>query len=300
LNESTGTNTCTTTTTSTTTPTTTSSSTTATTKTSKKRLITGFAILRIPFFLEPNYDAKKVYIETNRQRLIHKWGGVHNWNIQKHRHQLKQRGEQVQIPHFNLDRLASNTMRSHRLIQYIGKRYGLSVSEYIYDILNQYHFVDGYALNDTIRLANTVHTALHNYYTADPTAFLVHDLQCDGSGTDSISSSSSSTQSSPTASSQSQMQLMSVEELIEFLNGTVGKMEIEQAVHLLHEYGIDGIPTFLLEGGQTTFQGAVHQTELVQAFRNIETRGYVLDETPIFQHVLQIPNRIVQHGSYRL
>ena len=49
---------------------------------------------------------------------------------------LKGRGLAAGIPHFNLDRLASNSMASHRLIQHIGKRYGLHVSEALYDRLN--------------------------------------------------------------------------------------------------------------------------------------------------------------------
>ena len=46
---------------------------------------------------------------------------------QKRNHNLKGRDMKAGIPHFNLDRLASNTMVSHRLIQLIGKKYGLRV-----------------------------------------------------------------------------------------------------------------------------------------------------------------------------
>ncbi len=49
---------------------------------------------------------------------------------------LKGRGLAAGIPHFNVDRLASNSMASHRLIQHVGKRYGLNVSEALYDRLN--------------------------------------------------------------------------------------------------------------------------------------------------------------------
>ena len=49
---------------------------------------------------------------------------------------LKGRGLAAGIPHFNLDRLASSSMASHRLIQHVGKRYGLDVSEALYDRLN--------------------------------------------------------------------------------------------------------------------------------------------------------------------
>ena len=49
---------------------------------------------------------------------------------------LKGRGIAAGIPHFNLDRLASNSMATHRLIQHVGKLYGLNVSEALYDRLN--------------------------------------------------------------------------------------------------------------------------------------------------------------------
>ena len=96
-----------------------------------------FSILRVPFFLEPDYDETKPYIESNRERLIKKWGGRRGWEAQKQRHDLKGRGIEAGIPHFNLDRLAANSMASHRLIQHLGKTYGLAVSESIYDRLNK-------------------------------------------------------------------------------------------------------------------------------------------------------------------
>ncbi|GMH94414.1 hypothetical protein TrST_g2715 [Triparma strigata] len=39
-------------------------------------------------------------------------------------------------------------MKSHRLVQHVGKKYGLVQSEQLYDRLNTYHFVEGKALND--------------------------------------------------------------------------------------------------------------------------------------------------------
>ena len=107
-----------------------------------------FKIIRVPFFLEPDYDEKKPFIETNRDRLVRKWGGEEGWREQKKRHDLKGRGEAAGIPHFNNRRLASNTMKSHRLVQHVGKKYGLVQSEELYDRLNTYHFVEGKALND--------------------------------------------------------------------------------------------------------------------------------------------------------
>ena len=112
-----------------------------------------FSILRIPFFLEPQYPEDLAVVETNRERLIKKWGGQAGWDRQKDMHDLKGRGLEAGIPFFNLDRKASNTMASHRLIQYLGKTYGLAVSEAVYDELNKYYFVDGHSLNDRPRLA---------------------------------------------------------------------------------------------------------------------------------------------------
>ena len=65
-----------------------------------------FSVLRVPFFLEPFYDENKPYIESNRERLIQKWGGKAGWERQKASHDLKGRGLEAGIPHFNLDRYA--------------------------------------------------------------------------------------------------------------------------------------------------------------------------------------------------
>ena len=97
-----------------------------------------FSVVRVPFFLEPDYDEKKPFVESNRERLIKKWGGKRGWEEQKLRHDLKGRGIEAGIPKFNLDRLTANTMASHRLIQSIGKNYGLDISEAVYDRLNVY------------------------------------------------------------------------------------------------------------------------------------------------------------------
>jgi hypothetical protein len=34
-----------------------------------------FAVLRVPFFLEPHADESVPFVGTNRQRLLEKWGG---------------------------------------------------------------------------------------------------------------------------------------------------------------------------------------------------------------------------------
>jgi hypothetical protein len=46
-----------------------------------------FAVLRVPFFLEPHYDESKPFVESNRERLIKKWGGKEGWERQKRNHE---------------------------------------------------------------------------------------------------------------------------------------------------------------------------------------------------------------------
>ena len=107
-----------------------------------------FSVLRVPFFLEPEYPRDEGWSETNRARLERKWGGKREFEAQKRRHRLKERGEDVGIKHFNLDRLASSTMQSHRLVQWVTKNYGCTASETLYNDLNKRHFEDGQKLND--------------------------------------------------------------------------------------------------------------------------------------------------------
>jgi predicted DsbA family dithiol-disulfide isomerase len=167
-----------------------------------------FSVIRVPFFLEPNYDPSKPYIESNRERLVKKWGGKRGWETQKNHHNLKGRGMDAGIPHFNLDRLAANSMASHRLIQHLGKTYGLGVSETIYDLLNQYYFVDGHSLNDRPLLARAVAEALSSMMEDAPSA----------------------------------------RELLDFLDGDQGRKEIEAALRALDQLGVHSIPKFIIEG----------------------------------------------------
>ena len=103
----------------------------------------GFTVLRVPFFLEPDYPEGAEFEETNRVRLLRKWGGKAGWEAQKERHNLKGRGREVGIEHFNLDRVASNTMASHRLVQWVTKTLGVNAAENMYSDLNQKHFEGG-------------------------------------------------------------------------------------------------------------------------------------------------------------
>jgi predicted DsbA family dithiol-disulfide isomerase len=194
-----------------------------------------FSVIRVPFFLEPNYDESKPYMESNRERLVKKWGGKQGWETQKNHHNLKGRGMDAGIPHFNLDRLAANSMASHRLIQHLGKTYGLAVSEAIYDLLNQYYFVDGHSLNDRPLLAKTV---------ADALSSMIEDAPPSGG------------------------------ELLDFLNGDQGREEIEAALRALDQLGIHSIPKFIIEG-RTLVDGAARSDEFIKIFREIEARGKV-------------------------
>ena len=170
-----------------------------------------FSVIRVPFFLEPDFDEGKEFEMTNRERLLRKWGGKKGWEEQKRRHDLKGRGQEAGIPHFNLDRKAANSMASHRLIQHIGKTYGLTISEAIYDKLNEYYFVEGHSLNDRPLLAKTVSTELQTILKNKST-------------------------------------VPSEKQLLDFLNGNEGRAEIEAALHGLRQLGVHGIPKFIIAG----------------------------------------------------
>lgn len=219
-----------------------------------------FSVLRVPFFLEPHYDESRPFIESNRERLVKKWGGKDGWERQKLSHNLKGRGMDAGIPHFNLDRLTSNTMASHRLIQYVGKRYGLAVSEALYDILNVYYFVDGHSLNDRPRLAKVTHECI----------------------TERV-------QNSPET-------IMSEEEILNFLNGNEGRKEIETALHTLSEMGVHGIPKFIIEGRRVV-DGAAHSEVFINIFREIEEVGDVFGG-PVFGSILGVSPEVILKGSH--
>jgi predicted DsbA family dithiol-disulfide isomerase len=218
-----------------------------------------FSVIRVPFFLEPNYDEKRPFMESNRERLTKKWGGKKGWERQKNSHDLKGRGQEAGIPHFNLDRLTANTMASHRLIQHLGKTYGLSVSESIYDVLNVYYFVDGNSLNDRPKLASVVAAELKVLLSDKDTA-------------------------------------PSEESLLKFLNGSEGRAEIEQALVYLDKLGVHSIPKFIIEG-KSIVDGAAHARTFVDIFREIEARGAV-HNGPIFGDILGISPEIIQQGSH--
>ena len=184
-----------------------------------------FSVLRVPFFLEPDYEEDPEWHETNRARLERKWGGKREFDAQKRRHRLKERGEDVGIKHFNLDRLASSTMASHRLVQWVTKNHGCTASETLYNDLNKRHFEDGQKLNDKRMLAEAAARV----------------------GVDA-------------------------NEAMEFLQSGEGEMEIEGALLILRKMGINSIPNFIV-GAQHILSGAVHSSELIKLFRQIERTG---------------------------
>lgn len=219
-----------------------------------------FAMLRVPFFLEPNYDESLPFVESNRDRLVKKWGGVQGWERQKQRHNLKARGIEAGIPHFNLDRLAANSMASHRLIQHLAKTRGLHVSEAIYDLINVYYFVDGHSLNDRPRLARVVAKGLRDMGYEDESA--------------------------------------QEEAILDFLNSQQGRAEIERATETLKHLGVHGIPKFIIEG-KTLIDGAERSDVFIRVFRQIEERGFVIGG-PVFGDILGVSPELVQQGSHSL
>jgi predicted DsbA family dithiol-disulfide isomerase len=204
-----------------------------------------FSVLRVPFFLEPEYPRDEGWSETNRARLERKWGGKREFEAQKRRHRLKERGEDVGIKHFNLDRLASSTMQSHRLVQWVTKNYGCTASETLYNDLNKRHFEDGQKLNDRKMLIEAASKA-----GVDP----------------------------------------AVAEA--FLASGEGENEIEGALHILRRMGINSIPNFII-GARHVLSGAVHSTELIKLFREIERTGEGAPESA-FAAVLGIPDEVIE------
>lgn len=106
-----------------------------------------FHVHRVPFFLEPDYDEALESVENNTQRMHRKWGGKEAYLRQRQRHDLGGRGEEVGIGSFDGKRLASSTMRSHRLVRWAAATYGEEISETMYAALGRRHFEEGHALN---------------------------------------------------------------------------------------------------------------------------------------------------------
>lgn len=151
-------------------------------------------------------------------------------------------------------------MASHRLIQHVGKRYGLNISEALYDRLNVYYFVEGHALNDRPMLAKAAAETL-----AEKLA-----------NTDDA--------------------MMTEEEILTFLDGNEGRAEIEHALEALHELGVHSIPKFIIEGSHVV-DGAAGPKTFINIFREIEERGEVKGG-PVFGKILGVDESIVMRASH--
>ena len=133
-----------------------------------------FSVLRVPFFLEPDYPRGEDFHETNLERLKRKWGGKEAFAAQKTRHGLKERGREVGIQDFKARRIASSTWASHRLVQWVTRTAGVTAAEKLYALLNHRHFELGRKLNDQEMLAEAAASAA-GVDADDARAFLATD-----------------------------------------------------------------------------------------------------------------------------
>ena len=77
-----------------------------------------------------------------------------------------------------------------------------------------------------------------------------------------------------------------------FLASGEGENEIEGALHILRRMGINSIPNFII-GARHVLSGAVHSTELIKLFREIERTGEGAPESA-FAAVLGIPDEVIE------
>ena len=90
--------------------------------------------------------------------------------------------------------------------------------------------------------------------------------------------------------------VMSEEEILEFLDGDEGRLEIENALRALQQIGVHGIPKFIIEGRRVV-DGAAGAETFINIFREIERRGEVAGG-PIFGDILGISDDMVRMGSH--
>ena len=115
-----------------------------------------FRLVRVPFFLEPDYIGKDPdFRESHEERMVRKFGSLEAFNRVKATHGLIPRGAEVGLDasvgftQETLDkRIQSSTLASHRLILFITQHYGLEKAEALYDELNNAHFIRSGALAD--------------------------------------------------------------------------------------------------------------------------------------------------------
>ena len=77
-----------------------------------------------------------------------------------------------------------------------------------------------------------------------------------------------------------------------FLASGEGENEIEGALHILRRMGIHSIPNFII-GARHVLSGAVHSSELIKVFRDIERTGEGAPESA-FAAVLGIPDEVIE------
>jgi predicted DsbA family dithiol-disulfide isomerase len=129
-------------------------------------------------------------------------------------------------------------------------------------LIVRYYFVEGHALNDKPRLAQVA-------------AETVTELLAKQNATD---------------------QALSEEEILSFLHGNEGRLEIENALRALRKLGVHGIPKFIIEGS-SVIDGAAGPETFVKVFREIEKRGYV-SGGPIFGDILDVSKETWMKGSH--
>ena len=86
------------------------------------------------------------------------------------------------------------------------------------------------------------------------------------------------------------------EEILSFLHGNDGRIEIENALRALRKLGVHGIPKFIIEGS-TVIDGAVGPETFVRAFRDVERRGKI-SGGPIFGDILGVDREMWMRGSH--
>ena len=90
--------------------------------------------------------------------------------------------------------------------------------------------------------------------------------------------------------------VMSEEEILEFLDGDEGRLEIKNALRALQQIGVHGIPKFIIEGRRVV-DGAAGAETFINIFREIERRGEVAGG-PVFGDILGISDDMVRMGSH--
>ncbi len=91
-------------------------------------------------------------------------------------------------------------------------------------------------------------------------------------------------------------QAMNEEEILSFLKGDQGRLEIENALRALQQLGVHGIPKFIIEGSHIV-DGAAGPDTFIHIFREIEKRGKV-EHGPVFGDILGIAPELVKRGSH--